>query len=214
MYLEKGIEEFGENHKPSPFTIGCPYCGGWASDISGIQKVPGNGYVPLPDGCSYFANREDRDCGVPVFREARRTRSRPPILIADELDRAEEIVQLVKPDEEIIEKVSAIVAENAAVPLKQAFAIVLKALQSFGDELKKALAPFMGEPDDLQKTFGPGEPPIITTAWDRKESREKQREVERAAASRLRQYKASEKAWSARKRTGPRGREWRGADRT
>ena len=27
MYLEKGIEEFGENHKPSPFTIACPYCG-------------------------------------------------------------------------------------------------------------------------------------------------------------------------------------------
>ena len=28
MFLEKGIEEFGENHKPSPFTIECPYCGG------------------------------------------------------------------------------------------------------------------------------------------------------------------------------------------
>ena len=48
MYLEKGIEEFGENHKPSPFTMVCPYCGGWASDVSGIQKVPGGGYMKLP----------------------------------------------------------------------------------------------------------------------------------------------------------------------
>lgn len=80
MYLEKGIEEFGENHKPSPFTIGCPYCGGWAMDVSGIQKVPGGGYVPLPDGYSYFANVGNRDCGVPTFpaREAKKSlKSRP-----------------------------------------------------------------------------------------------------------------------------------------
>ena len=48
------------------------------------------------------------------------------------------------------------------------------------------------------------------TAWDRKKARERRRAAEREAASRFRQYKASEKAWSARKRTGPRRREWRG----
>ena len=67
MFLEKGIEEFGENHKPSPFTIECPYCDGWACDISGIQKIPGGGYMPLPDNCHYFANREDHSCGIPTF---------------------------------------------------------------------------------------------------------------------------------------------------
>lgn len=49
------------------------------------------------------------------------------------------------------------------------------------------------------------------TAWDRKKQREKRCAVEQATASRFRQYKASEKNWSARKRTGPRRREWRGA---
>ena len=48
------------------------------------------------------------------------------------------------------------------------------------------------------------------TAWDRKKARERRRAAEREAASHFRQYKASEKAWSARKRTGPRRREWRG----
>lgn len=50
----------------------------------------------------------------------------------------------------------------------------------------------------------------LPTAWDRKEAREKQRAVERAASSRFRQYRTRESAWSAQKRTGPRRREWRG----
>lgn len=48
------------------------------------------------------------------------------------------------------------------------------------------------------------------TAWDRKKVRERRHAAEREAASRFRQYKASEKAWSAQKRTGPRRREWHG----
>lgn len=67
MFLEKGIEEFDENHKPSPFIIRCK-CGGSARDVSGICKIPGAGYKPLPDGESYFANRKESDCGVPVLR--------------------------------------------------------------------------------------------------------------------------------------------------
>ncbi len=65
MYCEKGIEEFGENHKPSPFTILCK-CGGMARDISGLVKL-GN-YYPIADHMSYFANRKDSDCGVPILR--------------------------------------------------------------------------------------------------------------------------------------------------
>lgn len=66
MFLEKGIEEFGENHKPTPFIIRCK-CGGQARDISGICKLPRGGYESLPAGESYFANREDSECGVAVL---------------------------------------------------------------------------------------------------------------------------------------------------
>lgn len=68
MFLEKGIEEFGENHKPSPFIIKCR-CGGMARDVSGIVKLASeNGYILLPEGMSYFANRKDSECGVPILR--------------------------------------------------------------------------------------------------------------------------------------------------
>ena len=64
MFLEKGLEEFGENHKPVPFVIGCPLCGGFARDISGIVKFPEGGYKELPAGEAYFANVEGKNCGV------------------------------------------------------------------------------------------------------------------------------------------------------
>ena len=70
MFLEKGIEEPGENHKPSPFVIRCK-CGGMARDISGICKIPWlqrNKYYVLPDSESYFANKKNSDCGVPVLK--------------------------------------------------------------------------------------------------------------------------------------------------
>ena len=66
MFLEKGLEEFGENHKPVPFTIRCPVCGGFARDISGTCKFPDGGYRELPQGEAYFANVEGQDCGVPM----------------------------------------------------------------------------------------------------------------------------------------------------
>jgi hypothetical protein len=66
MFLEKGIEEFGKNHKPSPFCIMCR-CGGTAMDVSGIVKIPDGGYKPIPAGEGYFANKKDSDCGVPVL---------------------------------------------------------------------------------------------------------------------------------------------------
>lgn len=230
MYLEKGIEEFGENHKPSPFTIACPYCGGWAMDVSGIQKVPGGGYVPLPDGYSYFANVGNKDCGVPVFcaerlRESNETQAVIKDALArlksrememcreamrEERERMEEIVNTAMPSEvEKIKKISVIVGQKAGVTLEEAVGMVLKAIQDFGNGLKTVFAPFLGEPEFLE-AVEPGEPLDVTTAWDRKEAREKQRAVEQAAASRFRQYRTGESTWGTRKRTGPRRREWRG----
>lgn len=231
MYLEKGIEEFGGNHKPSPFTIECPYCGGWAMDVSGIQKVPGGGYVPLPDDGHYFANRENHPCGVPTFAvksAGNLVAEDASTVIADALARLknmememcrdamreeqarmEEIVNKTMPDEaEAIGKTSAIIAEKAGVSLEEAVGMVLKAIQDFGDGLRTVLAPFLGEPD--LTVLEPGEPLDIPTAWDRKKAREKQQAVERAASSRFRQYKTRERAWAAQKRTGHRRREWRG----
>lgn len=165
MFLEKGIEEFGENHKPSPFTIGCPYCGGWAMDVSGIQKISG-GYIPLPDGGNYFANMEDKNCGVPVFCAERLQESNETqAVIADALarlksrememcreamrkerERMEKIVNAAMPDEaEAIKKTSVIVAKKAGVALEEAVGMVLKAIQDFGDGLKTAFEPFLGE---------------------------------------------------------------------
>jgi len=166
MYLEKGIEEFGENHKPSPFMICCPYCGGWAMDVSGIQKIPGGGYMPLPDGASYFANKEDRDCGVPVFYNG------------EYKDNGKWIGALI---ERIMTK-------------------VLDAIQRIAHSFDMCSDP----------TEESGEFLDFPTAWDRKEAREKQQDVERAAASRFRQYKARTTAWKVRKRTNPRKREWHG----
>lgn len=230
MFLEKGIEEFGENHKPSPFTIGCPYCGGWAMDISGIRKIPGSEYLPLPEGGHYFANMEGKNCGVPVFCADRLQESEETqAVIADALARLknrememcrdamreeqarmEEIINRTAPDEaEAIGKTSVIIAEKTGVSLEEAVGIVLKAIQDFGNGLKAALAPLLGEPDYLE-AIGPGEPLDVPTVWDRKKAREKQKAVERAASSRFRQHKARESAWIAQKRTGARRREWRG----
>lgn len=219
MFLEKGIEEFGEDHKPSPFTIGCPYCGGWAMDVSGIQKIPG-GYIPLPEGGHYFANMEGKNCGTPVFCAERLQESdETQAVIEDALARLKsremEMYREAMREElehiEKIDKASAIIAEKAGVSFEEAVGMVLRAIQDFGEGLKTVLAPFLGEPDLTM--LEPGEPLDVPTAWDRKEAREKQRAVERAAASRFRQHKSRESAWAARKRTGQRRREWRGADR-
>ncbi len=69
MFLEKGIEEFGPDHKPSPFVISCPLCGGFARDISGIVKFPNGEYRELPEGEAYFANVDGRDCGVAMTQQ-------------------------------------------------------------------------------------------------------------------------------------------------
>lgn len=78
MWCEKGIEEGDDNHKPTPFVIRHT-CGGFSKDISGLFRVNkprpnpmltyDAGYMVLPEGESYFANKEGSKCGVPVFFE-------------------------------------------------------------------------------------------------------------------------------------------------
>lgn len=47
MFLEKGIEEFGKNHKPSPFCIMCR-CGGTAMMFLELSKSPMVAINPFP----------------------------------------------------------------------------------------------------------------------------------------------------------------------
>lgn len=74
MYLERGLEEKDcKDRKPVPFSIICPFCHGFhAYDISGLLHLPEGKYSKLPEDESYFANRPDRDCGVPVYTENQR----------------------------------------------------------------------------------------------------------------------------------------------
>ena len=210
MYLEKGIEEFGANHKPSPFTISCPYCGGMAMDVSGIQKVPGGGYVPLPDGYGYFANVEGRDCGVPTFpppptvaEKAAAVGKAIEIIIADEIDgllrewemelELEAIAGYGETEAQEILKAAREMALWKGCTLEEIIGAIMNAI-AVGANPKKGRRAFAD----------------FKTAWDRKEARGKLRAVERKNASRFRQRKARESTWAVQKRTGQRKREWRG----
>lgn len=74
MWCEKGIED---GTKPSPFIIGHK-CGGLAKDISGLYRINypfrnrneefRTNYMILPEEESYFANKNNCDHGVAVFR--------------------------------------------------------------------------------------------------------------------------------------------------
>lgn len=68
MYLENTLERHnGENHKPVPFVIRCPYCGGFhCYDRSGLIPLPAE--RPLEEYESYFKDSKKYDCGVPVYR--------------------------------------------------------------------------------------------------------------------------------------------------
>ena len=205
MYLEKGVEEFGANHKPSPFTITCPYCGGLAMDVSGIQKVPGGGYVTLPDGYGYFANLEDRDCGVPILREVGVVRSGAKILIADEIDSLLREWEM----ELAMEAIAGYSETETREIMKKARAMAewrTCSLEEIIGEIMSAVA--RGESPEKVK----GEFLQFKTAWDRKEDRERQRAAGRADAVRFSRQKERERAQGRQKRTRPRRREYRGPD--
>ncbi len=210
MYLEKGIEEFGANHKPSPFTITCPYCGGLAMDVSGIQKVPGGGYVPLPDGYGYFANVEGRDCGVPTFP--------PPPTVAEKaaaVGKAIEIIIADEIDSLLREREMELAMEAIAGYSETETREIMKKARAMAEWRTCSLEEIIGE---IMSAVARGESPEkvkgeflqFKTAWDRKEARGKLRAVERENVSRFRQRKARESTWAVQKRTGQRKREWRG----
>ncbi|MCI8844551.1 MAG: hypothetical protein HFF08_10670 [Oscillospiraceae bacterium] len=210
MYLEKGIEEFGENHKPSPFTITCPYCDGLAMDVSGIQKVLVDGYVPLPDGYGYFANVEGRDCGVPTFPrpEAEKKAGKAvEIIIADEID------GLLRERE--MELAMEAIAGYAMTETKTRE--ILKAASEMalwkGYSLEEIIGAIMNavaggaSPKKVRRAFAD-----FKNAWDWKEDRERRRAAERVNAARFSRQKARELGWRQQKRTRPRRREYRGPD--
>ena len=210
MYLEKGVEEFGANHKPSPFTISCPYCGGLAMDVSGIQKVPGGGYVPLPDGYGYFANVEGRDCGVPTFP--------PPPTVAEKaaaVGKAIEIIIADEIDSLLREREMELAMEAIAGYSETETREIMKKARAMAEWRTCSLEEIIGE---IMSAVARGESPEkvkgeflqFKTAWDRKEARGKLRAVERENVSRFRQRKARESTWAVQKRTGQRKREWRG----
>lgn len=64
VYVEKGVEEFGENHMPTPFMTLCPFCKeGLVQDVSGMtawKNAGFNKYVRLVPRQYYFANTGDK----------------------------------------------------------------------------------------------------------------------------------------------------------
>lgn len=220
MYLERGIEEFGENHKPSPFTITCPFCGGWAMDVSGIQKVPGGGYMPLPEGYGYFANTEDRDCGVPTFsaqNDKKLEGKRTEILIADEIDRVSEINKRWQEKEKALRIAClAACAGVEAWEILKAAEILAEMPYYTTEDVTEAIQNVTQALMELNKSCEQedGNNSLLTgkTAWDRKEDRERRRAAERVNATRFFRQKACETGWRRQKRTRPRRREYRGPD--
>lgn len=67
MWLQTGLEEHGENHKPVPFTIMCK-CGGIAEHVRWNEDIRLPEPAPITDTMSYFANVPGLDCGQPILR--------------------------------------------------------------------------------------------------------------------------------------------------
>ena len=67
MWLEEGLEQGGENHKPVPYIINCK-CGGEARHVEWNKDIHLAYLQLLPDGESYFKNDAGRNCGRPVLR--------------------------------------------------------------------------------------------------------------------------------------------------
>ena len=68
MYLQEGLEDHGEYHKPVPFYIRCS-CGGTAHHADWFLDENYEPPIEIDDRMSYFANKKESDCGVPVLRK-------------------------------------------------------------------------------------------------------------------------------------------------
>ena len=67
MWLQIGLEEHGENHKPVPYVIMCK-CGGFARHVRWNEDIHLSESIPITQDMNYFANVPDMDCGKPVLR--------------------------------------------------------------------------------------------------------------------------------------------------
>ena len=67
MYLQEGLCEGGENHKPVPFMIRCK-CGGVALHAMFHLDEEYEPPVFITENMSYFKNDPKEDCGQPIVR--------------------------------------------------------------------------------------------------------------------------------------------------
>lgn len=70
MYLETGIEGIGDgdNHKPAPFSIQCPFCNGFDCHDVAFQRFNLK-QKRNPKNLPFFANFKNHDCGTPINLE-------------------------------------------------------------------------------------------------------------------------------------------------
>ena len=68
MWLQTGLEEHGENHKPVPFAIQCKSCGSPAFHVDCHEDIELDEPIDITEEMNYFANVSDCDCGQPVYR--------------------------------------------------------------------------------------------------------------------------------------------------
>lgn len=68
MWLQTGLEEHGENHKPVPFAIHCKYCRGVAYHVDWHEDIHLEEPIDITEDMDYFANVSNCDCGKPVYR--------------------------------------------------------------------------------------------------------------------------------------------------
>ena len=70
MWLQTGLEEHGENHKPVPFAIGCKHCNGIAYHVNWNEDIELDEPIDITDNMDYFANVSSCDCGKPVYSKS------------------------------------------------------------------------------------------------------------------------------------------------
>lgn len=68
MYLEENLETGGPDHKPVPFTIGCPFCGTPNCRDVSFKKIKVERRRITP-GMPAFINNKGDSCGVPINLE-------------------------------------------------------------------------------------------------------------------------------------------------
>lgn len=164
----------------------------------------------LPDGVSYFANDENGSHGVSTFPDDMVAEMGKKITIR-EMSVIARMVATSENEAQELEDVACILEEKTGVTFERALLEVLRAMQYIAGEMGKVGALAKQAAYALNEYPEPQEPDgefsVFPTARSRKALREKQRVVERAIASCLRQYKIKESTRIIQKRANPRRRE-------